>query len=147
MWYSRHQRKNSRSIEKNRKMDGNEEIPEVKTYKYLGVDKEKMRTWKNHIERLVGKGKKRIGVLKLIGAHQSGLRPSLGKRLAESLLRPILEYGYEVIQMNKSQALEIERVMLMAGRLITGLPKQALKDAVYGELGWRTMEERREIAR
>ena len=87
-------------------MLGNEEIPEVKTYKYLGVDKEKLRTWKNHVERLVGKGKKRIGVLKLIGAHQSGLRPSLGKRLAESLLGPILEYGYEVVQMNKSQALE-----------------------------------------
>ena len=47
-------------------MLGNEEISEVKTYKYLGVDKEKMRTWKNHVERLVGKGKKRIGVLKLI---------------------------------------------------------------------------------
>ena len=41
-------------------MLGNEEIPEVKTYKYLGVDKEKLRTWKNHVERLVGKERKEL---------------------------------------------------------------------------------------
>ena len=50
-------------------MLGNEEIPEVNTYKYLGVDKQKRRTWKNHVERIIEKAKKRIGVLRLIGAH------------------------------------------------------------------------------
>ena len=128
-------------------MLGKEEIPEVKSYKYLGVDKEKMKTWKKNVERMVAKGKNRLGMLKIIGAHQHGLRPSLGKRLAEALLRPILEYGYEVLQLNKTQIKQIERVMLMAGRLITGLPKYAMNDAVYGELGWRTMEERNEVAK
>ena len=69
----------------------------------------------------------------------------MGKRLTEILMRPLLEYGYEVVEMNKTQSLEVERVMLQAGRLITGLPKCAMSDAIRGELGW--MEERREVGK
>ena len=69
------------------------------------------------------------------------------QKLAEALIRPLLEYGCEVIKMNKSQTREVEQIMLQAGRLITGLPKTAMNDAVLGELGWCTMEERREIAK
>jgi len=37
--------------------------------------------------------------------------------------------------------------MLKAGRAITGLPWNGMGVAVRGELGWRTMEERSEVAK
>src|SRR5258708_2517306 len=49
--------------------------------------------------------------------------------------------------MNKKQTNDIEKIMLRAGRVITGLPQCAMVDAVRGELGWCTMEERREVAK
>ncbi|MGH7239954.1 MAG: RNA-directed DNA polymerase, partial [Candidatus Saccharimonadales bacterium] len=123
------------------------EIKEVDSYKYLGMEREKKRGWAKYVERVVSKGRSRLYQLMMVGAHQHGLRPSTGKKLAETIVRPVLEYGAEVLAPTQKQAADIERVMVSAGKLITGLPRAALCDAVRGELGWCTMAERREVAK
>ena len=140
-------RKKEGEKQKEKWMIGGKEVEEKDSYKYLGIEKERMRGWKEYVKRMIGKARSRIGELMMVGVHQCGLRPSMDKRLTEILMRPLLEYGYEVVEMNKSQSLEVERVMLQAGRLITGLPKCAMSDAIRGELGWSTMEERREVGK
>ena len=140
-------RKKEGEKQKEKWMIGGKEVEEKDSYKYLGIEKERMRGWKEYVKRMIGKARSRIGELMMVGVHQCGLRPSMGKRLTEVLMRPLLEYGYEVAEMNKTQSLEVQRVMLQAGRLITGLPKCAMSDAIRGELGWSTMEERREVGK
>ena len=122
-------------------------MKEVDSYKYLGIDQEKMKGWKKYVERMVKKARSRIGELSMIGVKQTGLRPSTGKQLIEVLLRPLLEYGYEVTILPKYQQHQIEQQMMKAGRAITGLPWNGMGVAVRGELGWRTMEERSEVAK
>src|SRR3984885_4465260 len=96
-----------------------------------------------YADRIISNGRNRLGTLQIVGASVW----AKGKKLAEALIRPLLEYGYEVVNMNKEQTKRVEQVMLKAGRLITGLPQSAMNDAVLGELGWCTMEERREIGK
>ncbi|MGH7238763.1 MAG: hypothetical protein ACREHG_01725 [Candidatus Saccharimonadales bacterium] len=125
-------------------MLGAAEVQEVECYKYLGMERERKKGWRKFIERAASKARSRLYQLLLVGAHQHGLRPSTGKKLAEVILRPVMEYGAEVLSTTKQQSEELERVMLSAGRLITGLPHSALCDAVRGELGWTTMAEERD---
>ena len=72
---------------------------------------------------------------------------STGKRLIEVLLRPLLEYGYEITLLPICQQQQIDKVMLKAGRAITGLQWNAMNVAVRGELGWSSMAERSEMAK
>jgi len=63
------------------------------------------------------------------------------------LLRPLLEYGYEITLLPNYQQQQIDKVMLKAGRAITGLQWNAMNVAVRGELGWSSMAERSEMAK
>jgi hypothetical protein len=64
-------------------MLGAAEVQEVECYKYLGMERERKKGWDKFIERTASKARSRLYQLMLVGAHQHGLRPSTGKKLAE----------------------------------------------------------------
>ncbi|MGH7239376.1 MAG: RNA-directed DNA polymerase, partial [Candidatus Saccharimonadales bacterium] len=126
-----------------------EEVKEVESYKYLGIEQQKRKGWSEYINRVVKHGSRVVGQMKMIGVHQHGLRPTTGRRLAQSLLFPILEYGNDVLVLNKHQQQQIEAVVMRAAKVICGMSEHAtvMSDAVRGELGWHTMAERNEVAK
>jgi Reverse transcriptase (RNA-dependent DNA polymerase) len=113
--------------------------------KYLGVDLQRNGKWDQHMARLTAKASQRLPQLWRVGASSRGLRTRTACHLAELLIRPVLEYGCEVIWPTKAQQLESERVMLNAARIITGAERHTLSDALRGELGWRSMSELRAL--
>ena len=56
------------------------------------------------------KARKRVGVVSLLGMHMDGLRPKTAVRLYKSLVRPILEFGAQVVSKSKKQMRELEIV-------------------------------------
>ena len=58
--------------EKKREWKINGEIvKEVDSYKYLGIEQEKMKGWKKYVERMIKKARRRIGELQMIGMKQT----------------------------------------------------------------------------
>jgi len=120
---------------------GGEEVRQSAVMRYLGVDMQSDGGWDVHMRRIIAKGRTRLPMLYRIDATASGIRTQLAKHLVEILVRPVLEYGAEVIAPHPTRLKEAERVMRHAACIITGAEQHTLTSALYGELGWRTMEQ------
>ena len=69
---------------------------------------------------------------------------SAAKALWETLVRSVLEYGAEV---DSERWEEAERLQLFAGRMCLGVGREVPNAVVMGELGWMSVQARREILR
>jgi hypothetical protein len=94
-----------------------------------------------HIHLLLAKAWKRIGLLRSFKFLLS--RISL-ERMYYSFVRPVLEYA-DVVWDNLSDELnkEIESVQNEAARIVAGATKQCNIDKLISELGWESLENRR----
>ena len=64
---------------------------------------------------------RRVGVVSLLGLHLDGLNPVTAIRLYKSLIRPILEFGAQIVPYSKKQIEELEIVQNHALRRLLGL--------------------------
>ena len=62
-------------------------------------------------------------------------------------LRPLLEYGAEVLVPTKEHARALEGVQLKAARMILGCPLRASSDVTQAKLGPQLLSSRRDIAK
>ena len=71
-----------------------------------------------------------------------GLSVEAGERLWISVIRPVLEYGMEVVG---GVWLEAELIQNEVGRRLLGANLKTATDVIRGELGWWSMKSRRDL--
>ena len=124
-------------------------IENVSTYKYLGIEFSSSGTWSNAITNISNRGMQALFLLK--GYICSGnIKPGLGLKLFDQMIRPILCYGSEIwsaFDGNRKtfsnidgisqflDSLDIEKVHVKFCKFLLGVNKRAVNLAVKGELG------------
>ena len=61
-----------------------------------------------------------------------------------SVVRPSLEYGSEIWDCNKSQAIALEYILLGGAKKILGCSSKTCNEAVWGDMGLETLKSRRD---
>ena len=120
---------------------GNTQIKEVDSHKHLGIELANDMSWKTHINTIVNKAYKRLGILR---KHKFNLdRRSLDK-MYKVFIRPLIEYG-NIIWDNcsKENKKALENIQLDAQRISTGATKLCSVQKLYNETGYETLETRR----
>jgi hypothetical protein len=123
---------------------GSLKLEQKMSYKYLGLELDRLWKWKKVKDRMIEKARKRIAALCGAGIKQ-GLSVAAAVKGWEVLVRPVLEYGCEIWGGGRWE--EVERLQNALGRRILGVSRMTSRAAVRGELGWWRMEARRDLAR
>ena len=111
----------------------NKPLKIVDSYKYLGVvlsSAARQNTlFKDHFEKILEKAHIRLNCIKHFGFHKDGLRPQTAIRLYKVLVRPLLEYGAQVLSYrryflnSKKQPLDLTHRLTIGEPLIIFRPK------------------------
>jgi len=120
---------------------GDQPISFVPIHTHLGVTLTPTLNWCEHINKVSSKCYKVLGILKKFKYRWT-------RRTLEtcylSFIRPIIEYGSILYDScGKSDSSKLEGVQLEAARLVTGAKRGTSHSALYRELGWHTLKERR----
>ena len=116
------------------------------SYKYLGVEFEQRRGWRLVVKRLCKSARKSCAQAMWMAQQSDGLRPETGKKLYETTVRPIMEYGSEIWTTNKGAAKELEKVQRAALRRIMGCRPSAKTSLLLNEMGVMPLATRRDMA-
>ena len=118
---------------------GENSLPKVCKYTYLGIDIQCNGAWDAHIKRVVENGRKKVNQLHSVISNRGG-NLSARRLLLLSVVRPTLEYGSEVWEGNKSQTAALESVMLGGAKRILGCSSKTCNEAVRGDMGLETLQ-------
>jgi len=121
-----------------------EVIGDAPSYNYLGVATEGSLSWQEWNVKRTNKGKRCLSMLWWAGARRGALPVAIADRLLEVMLFPSMSYGGEVALPTETQKKASEVALNSAGRQVLGLPRFVPTVLVRGELGWLSLEERRE---
>ena len=122
------------------------EVPVVESYRYLGVrmvSKGRSR-WRVRREELLAKARGAFWRAWGLGMAGGWMSARGAKGLWETLVRPVLEYGAEV---DSGKWEEAEVLQRLAGRMCLGVGRETPNEVVMGDLGWWTVQGRREYLR
>ena len=120
-------------------------LDDVHSHKHLGVILNQTLTWTSHIDEICVKAMKRLDVIQHIKFKVS--RNCL-QRYYMSFVLPVLEYADSLWNGAYDQDLNrLDKVHIRAMRIITGATQRSSTQALYGELGWHTLAQRRSIHR
>ena len=98
--------------------------------------------WDKHVENVVKTAGKKVDVLSRLMYKLD--RQSL-ELLYTAFVRPSLEYGDVLLcNISDSQKENLELVQKRAGKIISGAIRGVSRDIIYLELGWDSLEKRRE---
>jgi hypothetical protein len=124
------------------------ELEVVNEYTYLGLVMTKGRRWKKYKEKVIRKAKACVAMSWGMGIQVGGLSTLAAVNVWKTLVRPVLEYGAEVLDYGvRREWVEAERIQLRMGRRILGCVSTTANEVVRGELGWMTMKSRRDLLR
>ena len=119
----------------------NHQITEVDSHKHLGLYLSNDCTWHKHINYITEKAWTRINIMRR-------LKFKLDRKSLEQIylvfIRPLLEYG-DIIwdKCLQSEKQELEKIQIEAARIATGATKLVSIAALYKEIGWDSLDERR----
>ena len=119
-------------------------------YTYLGVDVKSNRSWKDFKDKAISKARRCMAMSWGMGIHVGGLSSKAAINAWKALIRPVMEYGAEVIQYSQNMSgrwKEAEGIQMQMGRRILGCRSKTTNAAVRGELGWQTLKARRDMLR
>ncbi|UYV65644.1 hypothetical protein LAZ67_3004944 [Cordylochernes scorpioides] len=112
--------------------------------KYLGYTLDPEINSSKHIEEVIRKGRDRLKILKYISGREWGADATTLKLTYTSLIRPILEYGYQIYgTASETNLKSLERIQLSAARIITGLRNTCPNDIVLYEADIMPLKDRR----
>ncbi|GFY70113.1 RNase H domain-containing protein [Trichonephila inaurata madagascariensis] len=98
------------------------------------------------IEKIADKARKRLKILKYLSGRDWGSDASTLRITYTTLVRPVLEYGYQIFQVPYPTNLKtLERVQLSAPRIITGLRYSCPTDIVLYEADVQPLTMRFEV--
>ncbi|UYV65980.1 hypothetical protein LAZ67_3006054 [Cordylochernes scorpioides] len=112
--------------------------------KYLGYTLDPEINSSKHIQEVIRKGRDRLKILKYISGREWGADATTLKLTYTSLIRPILEYGYQIYgTASETNLKSLERIQLSAARIITGLRNTCPNDIVLYEADIMPLKDRR----
>ena len=82
----------------------NKELSVVKSYKYLGIvisNKNQTNLYIDHFKKTIENAKQRLHCIAHYGFQRDGLKPETAMKLYKLIVRPILEYGAQVLTYQK----------------------------------------------
>ncbi|GFT07090.1 probable RNA-directed DNA polymerase from transposon BS [Trichonephila clavipes] len=113
---------------------------------YLGFTLDSEVNCGKHIEKIADKARKRLKILKYLSGRDWGSNASTLRITYTTLVRPVLEYGYQIFQVASPTNLKkLERVQLSAARIITGLRYSCPTDIVLYEADIQPLTMRFEV--
>ena len=116
-------------------------VKEVPTHKHLGLTFHQTLTWSDHINNLISKGAKCVGLLHRISRDVP--RECL-EILYKSMIRPILEYGDIIFDgCTDTSSKRLENVQRQAALTCTGAFRHTKHANLLEELGWPPLSQRR----
>ena len=118
-------------------------IDKVSSHKHLGLTISQDLSWSDHIRNVANNAGKRLDII-------SRLQYQLDRKTLEilylSFVLPVLEYGNIVWDnCNNSDKESLEKIHKRAARIISGGTKGTGRDILLRELGWVSLEKRREF--
>ena len=125
---------------------GEQDLPRVSKYTYLGIDFAESGAWDVHIKKVVASGKKKVNQLNSVISNRD-INLSARRLLLLAVVRPTLEYGSEVWEANKAQASSLESVVLGGAKRILGCSSRTCNEAVRGDMGLESLQGRRDKAK
>ena len=119
----------------------NTRIKETATHKHLGLTFSSTCNWNDHVRNISNKACIRLNLLRALKFRVS--RKSLEKMYI-SFVRPLIEYS-DIIWDNCSMETkkQLDAIHIEAARIITGATKLCSIDNLYRELGWESLQSRR----
>ena len=123
---------------------GEESLPVLKSYCYLGVEFSSDGSWDRHIKSLLIRNRQKLGGLYRV-LHNFALDLKTRRHIFMAVLRPSLEYGCEVWNTNKCQAKALESIQLRACKYILGCSVTTCDEPVRADLGLESLKCRRDF--
>jgi len=77
-------------------MVNNEPITQTNSVKFLGIIFDSKLSWQQHINYIVDRCKPRLNLLRMLSGHTWGAGEQSQTPIYRSLIRSIMEYGYEL---------------------------------------------------
>ena len=121
----------------------NKELGFVDSHKHLGVTLCDDGKWHQHIQCITSSASKILGTMR---ALKYSLNRNTLNHIYVAFLRPVLEYA-SIVWDNCTEydKADLERIQYEAARTITGLTKSVSNAKLLKEIGWITLEKRREM--
>ncbi|MCG7879157.1 MAG: reverse transcriptase domain-containing protein, partial [Candidatus Thiodiazotropha endolucinida] len=116
-------------------------IQETSSHKHLGLTFSDSCNWKIHVKNISEKACTRLNLLRALKFRVS--RKALEK-MYMSFIRPLLEYS-DVVWDNCSleSKKQLDAIHVEAARIITGATKLCSVEKLFSELGWESLQSRR----
>jgi hypothetical protein len=112
---------------------------------YLGLTLHPNMSWKPHLNKIICKSSRKIGLLTKM---KNKLPRSALSKYYVSFVRPVLEYGSVVFDnCTAHESHSLEQVQRRAALLCTGAFKRSSYKKLLDELGWESLEDRRKKAK
>ena len=123
-----------------------EEIEQVTSYKYLGVEINETLTWTDHVESIRKRVAQRLGLLQRI----KHLLPQYSRELlVNSLILPLLDYA-DIVWGDKNNKSLMDNLQVLhnkAAKFVLNLPNRESSTRALTLLSWRPLSARRKIHR
>ena len=111
--------------------------PVLDSYCYLGIEFSSDGSWDKHIKSLITRNRQKLGGLYRV-LHNFALDLRTHRHILMAVLRPSLEYGCKVRNVNKSQAEAFKSIQLHACKYILGCSVTTYDEHVRADLGLET---------
>ena len=113
--------------------------------KHLGVFLDEKLSFKKHVQESIIKANSGLSLLKFLSKH---VNRKILDMMYKMYVRPHLEYG-DIIYHGQSCDItkNLESVQYKAGLIVTGCWEKTSQVKLYRELGWESLESRREFRR
>ena len=116
-------------------------ISESSSHKHLGLTFSNTCTWSEHIKLITDTAWSRLNLLRVLKFR---IKRRALQKLYFAFIRPLLEYSCSVWDNCSTENKKIlESIHTEAARIITGSTKLCNIEKLYSELGWETLQERR----
>lgn len=116
-------------------------IEDTKLHKHLGLSFSNTCSWNEHISKIAAAAWSRLNLLR--GLKFRLKRHSLEK-MYFSYIRPLLEYSDSVWDNASTESKkQLDAVHIEAARIITGATKLCSLEKLFADLGWDSLQERR----
>ena len=118
-------------------------INEVLMYKYLGIELDYKLSFTDFKNRLLTRARSNMGRIFAMGIRDGYLSVKGSINLYQALVRSILEYSCEIWGFDKFE--DAEKIQWDMGKRILRCPTKTTNAAVTGDLGWWTLQGRRNL--
>jgi hypothetical protein len=119
-------------------------IHRVQNHKHLGLTLSTDLSWNTHINEIVNKANKRLGIMRTLKYKLDRL--SLEK-IHLGFIRPILEYGDVVWDSPLEILNQLDMVQKNAARIVVGATARSSTEGLIKETAWEPLDKRREFHR